>query len=190
MELAFMKAKNSQNYKNLNLIKKQGGQALIEAVFFIPIILLFLVAIIWFSRVMLTYQQMHTAAKYGSDLIAYTPFSQKYIKSDIGDYLCNSNNIGRILDPNKLEVLVELNDYTPVDYNFSIPNISDFDPSKFASELGGFSFDESKTSYVEVKYSYEIPKLLQITGRQNITLKVRLELLSGCGNKGYSGRQK
>ena len=92
------------------MINGKKGQALIEAALTAPLIIFFLFTIIWFGRVVLTWQQLVGAARYGTDLIAYTPYSEEEISRDIRNYLCHGNNIGRTLDRStdtlKIEVFI------------------------------------------------------------------------------------
>jgi uncharacterized protein (UPF0333 family) len=176
-------------YKS-KFIVNNNGQAIVEAALFAPLIVFFLVAVIWFARISLTYQQIVSAARYGADLIAYTSFSEKYIKNDVTDYLCNVNNIGRILDKNKLDITVFVDDYKVPDYFFSIDGISTFDPQNAVSELNGIDFKETNKSFVEITYRYRIPKILGLIGKKSMELKVKSEVLSKTGSAGELKRDK
>ncbi|MDR0800839.1 MAG: pilus assembly protein [Endomicrobium sp.] len=171
----------------LKRFKQSRGQALVEAALIAPLIIFFLFAVIWFVRVMLTWQQISTAARYGTDLIAYTPFSKKYIEDDIKNYLCNTNITGRALDPEKLDIKIEINDYEPFDEG--IFDVANFNPKNFFNMLKGLTVLAEK-SIVEITYSYKIPEVLKITDRENIEIKARSEVLSGTGSKGAPKRQK
>jgi hypothetical protein len=48
----------------------------------------------------------------------------------------------------------------------------------------------TKKSVVEIKYSHKIPKILKITGREDIEIKARSEVLSGTGSQSAPERQK
>ncbi|MDR0800865.1 MAG: pilus assembly protein [Endomicrobium sp.] len=174
--------------------KQSRGQALVEAALIAPLVILFLFTVIWFARVMLTWQQISTAARYGTDLIAYTPFSKEYIEDDIKDYLCNARTIGRTLDPDKLDINIEINDYESVKYDFDnieiISNIVKFNPKDILNMTAGLVPALTKKSIVEIKYSYKIPKILKITDREDIEIKARSEVLSGTGSQGAPKRQK
>lgn len=172
----------------LKRFKQPRGQALVEAALIAPLIIFFLFTIIWFVRIMLTWQQISTAARYGTDLIAYTPFSKKYIEDDIKNYLCNTNIIGRTLDPEKLDIKIEINDYEPFDVEH-VFNIANFNPKNFFNTLKGLTVFGEK-SVVEITYSYKIPEVLKITDRESIKIKARSEVLSGTGSKGAPKRQK
>jgi hypothetical protein len=164
------------------------GQALFEVALVIPLIIVFLFAIVWFARVALTWQQISTAARYGTDLIAYTPFDKKYIQSDIKDYLCDSNIIGRTLDPEKLDIKIEINDYEHIKCGFDITSLSNY--ASVISNLKGLISVFNKKSFVEIKYSYKIPNVLKIIGKNNIEIKARSEVLTGTGSHGASRCRK
>ncbi|MDR0617827.1 MAG: pilus assembly protein [Endomicrobium sp.] len=149
----------------MEYFKQLRGQALVEAALISPLIVVFLFSIVWFASLMLSWQQIVTATKYGVDLIAYTDFDKKYIENDIKDYLCNTRTLGRILDLNRLNVVVQINDYKPND------NV--LDCSKWLVP---------KKSFVEITYSYKIPKVLKVIGKENININSKLEVLSGAGS--------
>ncbi|MDR3256571.1 MAG: pilus assembly protein [Endomicrobium sp.] len=177
----------------LKWIKQSRGQALVEAALIVPLIVFFLFTIVLFARIMLTWQQISTAARYGTDLIAYTPFSEKYIREDIKDYLCNARTIGRTLDPEKLDIIIEINDYESMKYDLSITDISSitsFNPVNILNTITGLTPVLTKKSFVEIKYSYKIPAILKIIGKENIEIKTRSEILSGTGSQGALKRQK
>ncbi|MDR3274763.1 MAG: hypothetical protein LBS81_02045 [Endomicrobium sp.] len=81
------------------------------------------------------------------------------------DYLCNTKTIGRTLDPNKLNIIIKINDYEPMKYDFNIIDISDlakFNPVSIINNIADLTPVFCKKSFVEVKYSYKIPKILKI----------------------------
>ncbi|MDR0822529.1 MAG: pilus assembly protein [Endomicrobium sp.] len=173
------------------MLKNQKGQAIVEAALTAPIIVFFLLTILWFGRVMLSWQQITTAARYGTDLIANTPFSKTYIENDIRDYLCSDNTIGRILDPNKLKITVEIKDFPKMDFTISIKELDQF----FKSIAGSFEIFGSmlsmqdNISFVEITYQYEFPSILNIIGKDSFELKARSEVLSGTGSAGTKKRE-
>ena len=73
------------------------GQAFTEAVFILPIIFVMIVSVFWFGKICLTWQQLVSAARYGTDMIANTPLNQKEIKKDIENYLTHHFIKGRLL---------------------------------------------------------------------------------------------
>jgi hypothetical protein len=177
----------------LKFVKQSRGQALVEAALVAPVIIIFLFAILWFARIMLTWQQISTSARYGADLLAYTPFSIKYIESDIKDYLCAKNTIGRTIDPKKLNIKIEANDYRPVKYDFDITNFSNFmllNHVNLFNSLKSFDCGLSKESFVEITYTYNIASILKIIGRDSIKITARASVLSGSGSAGGLKRQK
>ena len=143
-----------------------------------------LFAVVWFASLMLTWQQILTATKYGIDLITYTNFDRKYIENDIKSYLCDAKTLGRVLDLNRLIVTVEINDYKPIDIDFIKPDITSFSSLDIVKGL------TPKNSFVEITYSYKMPKILKVIGRENIKIRSKLEVLSGTGNPKFSRTQK
>ncbi|MDR0977432.1 MAG: pilus assembly protein [Endomicrobium sp.] len=177
----------------LNFIKQSDGQALVEAALIAPLILLFLFAVLWFAQIMLTWQQISSAARYGADLIAYTPFSARYIESDIRDYLCNTETVGRIIDPKKLTIKIEINDYNHIGCDFDIKTLLSFTALRSANLLGilkTFIDGFSKKSFIEITYTCNIPGIFKITGKKDIKLTARAAVLSGTGSAGALKRQK
>ncbi|MDR2426258.1 MAG: pilus assembly protein [Endomicrobium sp.] len=163
--------------------KKNKGQALVEAALTAPLIVFFLFTIVWFGQIMLTWQQLVSAARYGTDLIAYTPYSKEEIKKDIVNYLCHGNNIGRILsrDPDDLDVKVEINDLErPIDFTLSIDNIGAFNPINILEMVMDSNPIVPAMSYVEIKYRHKIPFILRFY-REEIYIKTRLEVLADSG---------
>jgi hypothetical protein len=177
----------------LKFVRQSRGQALVEAALIAPLVIIFLSTILWFARIMLTWQQISTAVRYGADLIAYTPFSVKYLKDDITDYLCAKNTIGRTLDPQKLNIKIETNDYEPLKYDFDITNFSKFailKPITLFNSLKSFAPGLSKKSFVEITYSYSIPNMFKVLGRDSIKITARASVLSGSGSAGGLKRKK
>jgi hypothetical protein len=177
----------------LKFVKQSSGQALVEVALIAPLVILFLLAILWFARIMLTWQQISTAARYVADPLSYTPFSVKYIEIDIKDYLCAANTIGRTIDPRKLNIKIEENDYKPIKYDFDITNFSSFavlSPYSFLNVLKDFIACFNKKSSVEVTYTCNIPKILRIIGNDSIKITARASVLSGTGSIGTLHRQK
>lgn len=172
--------------------KNSKGQALIEAALIAPLIVFFLFTIIWFGQIMLTWQQLVTAARYGTDLLAYTPFSKEYIEQDIKNYLCHRDTIGRILDENKLTVKVKPKDYYIPSISFGSLNVFNI-----AETLKNFSFDTDSIkallnaeSEVEIEYYYKLPKVMNIIGRDHIKIKAKSSVLTGMGSAGSQKREK
>jgi len=179
-----------QRMSYLKHLKQSRGQALVEGALFAPLIVFFLFTVLWFAGVMLTWQQISTAARYGTDLIAYTSFSGEYIESDIRDYLCNVKTIGRILNSDRLDIRIEINDYESAEYNFDISDIVEATPGRIFNAVMKLTPKLSKSSVVEIRYLYKIPKIFKILGREFIELKARSEVLSGVGSQRVLKRQR
>jgi hypothetical protein len=173
-----------------NRLKQSKGQALIEAALIAPLIIFFLFTVIWFARVALTWQQLVSAARYGSDMLAYTPFSEEDIKKHIESYLCSKMTIGRALDKNKLEIEVKANDFPGADYSLDLANISEFNPLDIVTQMTKFLDWDADKSYVELKYKFDIPPILRIGGQSGFEIKMRSEVLSGDGSAAYKKRKK
>jgi hypothetical protein len=167
----------------MKYFKQLNGQALVEAALIAPLIVVFLFAIVWVASLMLTWQQILTATKYGIDLITYTDFDKKYIENDIKNYLCDTKTLGRTLDLNRLNVIVEISDYNPIDIDFTRPDITSFNSLDIVKGL------VPKNSFVEITYSYKIPKILKVVGKESIKIRSKLEVLSGTGNTKFTRRK-
>lgn len=174
---------------------KSKGQALVEAALTAPLIVFFLFTVIWFAGVMLTWQQITGAARYGSDLIAYTDFSQNSIENNIRSYLCDSHTIGRTLNPdrNVLKINVDIKDQPPMDYSInidSLKNLINYNPFNLLRHFQNIapSF-VAGTSSVEINYEYRLPAVLRIAGRESLTIKARSEVLTGFGGAGQKRRR-
>lgn len=155
------------------------GQAFTEAVFILPIICVLIICVFWFGKICLTWQQLVSAARYGTDMIANTPLTQKEIKKDIENYLTHRFIKGRLLDRNKLkEITVEINDAPITKFD-----ISDFVNifSDVGNLLKNISTVSVKPSVVRITYSYDMPKILQIASNKTFDLTVESKVLSGSG---------
>jgi hypothetical protein len=173
----------------VNGFRNHKGQSLTEAALIMPLVVLFLFTIIWFAKIMLTWQQITGAARYGTDLISYTPFSKSYIKQDIINYLCDVKNIGRTLDRNKLEINIEIHDAATIDYTLSLENFSSFNPLEILDDIKSLTPVGQEKSSVEIIYTYNTPFLLKAIGKETIQIKAHSEVLSGTGSAGQKTRQ-
>jgi len=166
------------------------AQALLETLLIIPVLMVLLVGLFWFSRVLITKQQLIMAARYGTDLIANTNLTEQQIKKEIRNYLSDKNVEGRKLDPNKLgdeNIMVKIND-------FDIPEFDGFEdvinPVKMGQLLSSYTrlikmpvSYSSELSSVEVKYDFVVPKIFSpVVGfGKTITLIGHSEILAGTG---------
>jgi hypothetical protein len=178
-----------QHFKNTN------GQALAEAALTAPLIVLFLFSVIWFGRIVLTWQQISGAARHGTDMIAYTDFSKNEIKADIVNYLCHGRNLGRILEksPDALKIDIEINDLpSRIDYTLGIEKVEDierFNPVSIIETLAASNPLAPRMSYVEITYSYKVPPVLRFY-KETLDIKVRSEVLSDTGSPGKNKRRE
>ncbi len=157
------------------------GQAFAEAVFIFPIMAVTIFSVIWFARVVLTWQQLVSGARYGTDMIANTSLSAADIKKDIENYLTNRMIDGRRLDKEKIkEIKIDINDYPRI--SFEISDLPGFF-SNAAGLIKGFVVPGSDVSSVSITYSYDIPKLINFTGLKKFEIHVRSSVLSGSGCK-------
>jgi len=174
------------------------AQALVETLLIIPVLMVLLVGLFWFSRVLITKQQLLMAARYGTDLIAHTNLSEQQIKKEVRNYLSDKNVEGRKLDPNKLgdeNIVVKIN-------GFNIPEFDGFEdvinPVKIGQLLINYTrllkmpaSYSSELSYVEVFYNFSVPKIFSpsIGFGKTITLSGRSEVLAGTGCAGQNHKK-
>jgi len=167
------------------------GQSLVEAALFTPLIVFFLLTIVWFARVVLTWQQITGAARYGTDLLAYTNYSKSTIENLITSYLCDTGNVGRTLDKDKLTVTVTPHDCSSLDFSLSFDSLSNFfNPENILGLADSLLFFNSTKSTVDIAYTYKLPSILKIAGQENLTIKAHSEVLSGTGSAGMQKRSK
>jgi len=172
---------SKHNRKNIK------GQALVEAALITPLIVFFLFTLVWFARIMLTWQQIIGAARYGTDLIAYTNFSKSSIENYVISYLCDKNNIGRTLDPDKLTVEAKIQNQPKIDFSISFSSLLNFNPQNIIDTLIAVS-PAAPMSSVTVTYKYRTPLVLRAAGREYIEIKAVSEVLNGSGSAGEKKR--
>ena len=166
------------------MLRNEKGQAFTEAVFIFPIIVVLIFSVVWFARVLLTWQQLISATRYGTDIIANTNLSSDDIKKDIKNYLTNKMIEGRRLDIDKIkEINIEIKDYTPINYNIT-------DLSKISNFVQGLFVPTNELSSVSISYSYELPKIMNIVGMEEFTIKTKLSVLAGSGCKNNIHKRK
>ena len=166
------------------MLRNKKGQAFTEAVFIFPIIVALIFSVVWFARVLLTWQQLISATRYGTDMISNTSLSSDDIKKDIENYLTNKMIEGRRLDIKKIkEINVDIKDYQPVSYNLT-------DLSKISNFVQGLFVPTNELSTVSISYSYELPKIMNIVGMEEFTIKTKLSVLAGSGCKNNIHKRK
>lgn len=165
------------------LINKKG-QAFTEAIFVFPVIIVLIFSVVWFARVLLTWQQLVSATRYGTDMIANTTLSSEDIKKDIKNYLTNKMIEGRRLDTDKIkDITVDIKDYNGIDYNITdLSNISNF--------VQGLFIPSNELSTVSISYSYDLPKIMNIIGMEEFIIKTKLSVLAGSGCKNKIHKRK
>jgi hypothetical protein len=162
------------------MIKNNKGQAFVEAVFLFPIMIVLIFSVIWFAKILLTWQQLVSATRYGTDMIANTNLSKTDIKKDIENYLTHKMIEGRRLDIKRIkEINVDIKDFQ----SLGLDNL--FDLNTIYNFIKGISIPAHELSTVSITYSYDVPKILNFIGMDEFEIKTKLSVLagSGCGNK-------
>lgn len=160
-------------------MKNNKGQALTELALIAPVLILFVIAVIWFARVVITWQQMVSASRHGTDMIANTSLSPKEIKEDIQNYLTHRWIQGRKLDKNKIkEINIDIKDYPKISLNIAdLPNSL----ANIGQIVKGFVLPSKYLSSVTIKYEYDAPALMALTGGKKLDLIIKSNILSGTG---------
>ncbi|GAB1401222.1 hypothetical protein MASR1M68_01330 [Elusimicrobiota bacterium] len=160
-------------------MQNNNGQALTELVLMAPVLILFIITVIWFARVMLTWQQLISASRYGTDMIANTTLSAEEIEKDIKNYLTHHWIEGRKLDKNQIkEIKADIKDYpklslTITDIPSSLANIGEI--------IKGFVIPSKNLSSISISYQYDTPKFISLTTGKKLDLIIKSRVLSGTG---------
>ncbi len=165
-------------------MKNDRGQALVESMLLLPVIVMIFLGIVWFSRVLLTRQQLIVAARYGTDMIAMTTLSEQEIRAEIRNFLCHRWNEGRILDSSRLNdgnIIVTINDFPEID--LSIPALIR-EPRALARLVEQMGNPLGNVSSVDLRYEYDVPAIFRFTGKNKLVVTGRSEVLSGTGCRG------
>ena len=166
-------------------MKNNKGQAFVEAAFIFPIMVGLIFSVIWFARILLTWQQLISATRYGTDMIANTNLSATDIKKDIENYLTHKMIEGRRLDIKKIkEVNVDIKDFQ----SLGLDNI--FDIKSIYNFVKGFAVPKHELSTVSITYSYDVPKILNFIGKKEFEIKTKLSVLAGSGCENKKHRRK
>lgn len=159
------------------MFRNKKGQAFTEAVFIFPVIIVLIFSVVWFAKVLLTWQQLISATRYGTDMIVNTGLSCDDIKKDIKNYLTNKMIEGRRLDIEKIkDISVEIKEYNGINCNIT-------DLSKISNFVQGLFVPANELSTVSISYSYKLPKIMNIVGMEEFTIKTKLSVLAGSGCK-------
>ncbi len=166
------------------MLKNTKGQAFTEAIFVFPVIIVLIFSVVWFARVLLTWQQLVSATRYGTDMIANTTLSSDDIKKDIENYLTNKMIEGRRLDIEKIkEINIDIKKYEPISYNFT-------DLSAISGFGQGLFIPSNQSSTVSISYSYDLPKIMNVVGMEEFVIKTKLSVLAGSGCKNKIHKRK
>jgi len=167
------------------MFKNNKGQAFVEAAFLFPIVIVLIFSVIWFAKVLLTWQQLVSATRYGTDMIVNTNLSEDDIKKDITNYLTNKMIEGRRLDIDKIkEINVDIKDYQSLSFN----NITDL--SSVSNFIKGVVAPSHELSTVSIVYSYDVPRILNFVGMNEFEIKTKLSVLAGSGCKNDIHKRK
>jgi hypothetical protein len=162
-------------------LKSQKAQALVESVFLIPLIGLIVISISWFSRVLITRQQLLIAARYGTDLIVNTNLNEGQIRQEIRNFLTHRLNQSRTLDAQNMpdeNIAVRINDFPYVHFDLETAIMK---PQNLFRTLSLMTDPLSATSSVDIKYEYDVPPIIRAVSRQHLFVSARSEVLSGTG---------
>lgn len=165
-------------------MKNIRGQALVESMLLLPVIIMIFLGIVWFARVLLTRQQLVIASRYGTDLIAMTTLNEREIRGEIRNFLCHRWNQGRTLDPRRLtdeNIIVTINDFPKID--LSVATLVK-KPRTLARILDRMLDPLASISSVDLRYAYDVPAVFRVAGRNKITITGHSEVLSGTGCRG------
>lgn len=153
------------------------GQAFTEGIFIFPVIIVLVFSVVWFAHLLLTWQQLISATRYGTDMIANTSLKKEDIKKDIENYLTHRMIVGRKLDISKIkEINVNIVDYVVTDIDFLDVNFL-FNVAK------NLFFPSTELSSVSIVYSYDLPQIMHLVGMKEIDIKTKLFVFAGSGCK-------
>ena len=153
------------------------GQAFTEGIFIFPVIIVLVFSVVWFAHLLLTWQQLISATRYGTDMIANTSLNKEDIKKDIENYLTHRMIVGRRLDISKIkEINVNIVDYAVTDINF-------LDVNFLFNVAQNLFFPSTELSSVSIVYSYDLPQIMHLVGMKKIDIKTKLFVLTGSGCK-------
>lgn len=153
------------------------GQAFTEGIFIFPVIIVLVFSVVWFAHLLLTWQQLISATRYGTDMIANTSLKKEDIKKDIENYLTHRMIVGRRLDISKIkEININIVDYAVTDINF-------LDVNFLFNVARSLFFPSTELSSVSIVYSYDLPQIMHLVGMKEIDIKTKLFVLTGSGCK-------
>ena len=159
------------------MFDNKKGQAFTESIFIFPIIIVLVFSVVWFAHLLLTWQQLIPATRYGTDMIANTSLKKEDIKKDIENYLTHRMIEGRKLDISKIkEINVDIKNYDFTNFNvFDLPDIY--------NRVRNFLLPSTELSSVSIVYSYDLPRIMYLIGMKEFEIKTKLYVLAGSGCK-------
>ncbi len=149
---------------------KSKGQAIVEMVLLLLVVALISVLIIWFGFAYSIKHMLLTAARYGTDMIAYTDQSAtpaSRVKEMVTHYLTHQWIVGLRLNPDRLTINVEDNRYPRITH--------------FCAAWRPINFQRSS---VEVSFRFDTPRMFTVFGANvppHITITERSEVIAGTG---------
>jgi len=163
------------NSRNIN------GQAMAENLLLIPLLIIVIMMLFWFARMVITRQQLLSAARLGTDLILYSGLNQDQIRQEIRDYLCGNDVEGRKLDSSKFS------DDKIIINNRSYGKITTF-------SANAYKIPNYDTSTVDIYYDLNVPPLVNVWGKwfggswgkQSFRIRAHSEVIAGTGCNGDS----
>jgi hypothetical protein len=165
----------------VSVINTNRGQALAESVLLLPLLLVVIIAVMWFCRIVITRQQLVSAVRYGTDMIVHTTLSEQQIRREIRNYLTHHWHRGRTLDPDRLQdedIAVVINDFPAVDVTLKAYIQK---PGALRQVLAETVNPLARVSMVEIRYAYAVPPFLRFMGRESLSVSARSAVLSGTG---------
>lgn len=170
-------------------MKSKKGQALIEVVLLLPVLVILMSMITWFTRLVLTRQMLLTAARYGTDMIYYTERDADSIKQEIRNYLTDKNIEGRKLRADKLP-----DDHIKIQISHGgerFPDVTKMTTPEAVAQFIPLATNKD-TSWVEIYYEFEVPSIFTAFSSyigdagempDKIVISARSEVLAGTGAK-------
>jgi len=127
--------------------KNKSGQALIEIILLLPLLVIMMSVITWYTRLLLTRQMLLTAARYGTDMLYYSPQADAgFVENWIKTYLADPGIEGRRLVKDKIKVKIIDNRPGPVT------------PFNAMTPINPFNLHNEATT-VEVYYEFGMPTI-------------------------------
>jgi|GEM_PF-3022039 len=106
---------------------KEKGQALIETLFVLPLLTLFLIAIPFFARIFITWIILTQTARHGVFLIVYANYNENQVKEEIINYLSKEKYMLPGIKKENITVDLGIRFHGPawvkIDYELKVPRL-------------------------------------------------------------------